>query len=50
MLTQPDFAKVYRPQDLYFFDPTGQVLVPDAVFVPAGTSPTSLVTNLVTRC
>jgi hypothetical protein len=47
MLTQPDFGKVYRAQDLYFFDPTGQVLVPDAVFVPAGTSPTSLVGNLV---
>ena len=47
MLTQPDFVKVYRAQDLYFFDPTDQVLVPDAVFVPAGTSPTSLVGNLV---
>jgi Sporulation and spore germination/Lipoprotein LpqB beta-propeller domain len=48
MLAEPDFAKVYRPQDLYFFDSTGQVLVPDAVFVPAGTSPGSLATNLVT--
>lgn len=48
MLTQPDFAKVYRAQDLYFFDPTDQVLVPDAVFVPTGTSPSSLVSNLVT--
>ena len=48
MLTEPDFAQVYKPQDLYFFDSTGQVLVPDAVFVPAGTSPTSLATNLVT--
>jgi Lipoprotein LpqB beta-propeller domain/Sporulation and spore germination len=47
MLTQPDFAKVYRAQDLYFFDPTGQVLVPDSVFVPTGTSPSSLVRNLV---
>jgi hypothetical protein len=47
MLTQPDFVRVYRAQDLYFFDPTGQVLVPDAVFVPAGTSPNSLVGNLV---
>src|SRR5919201_162789 len=42
MLAEPDFAKVYKPQDLYFFDSTGQVLVPDAVFVPAGTSPASL--------
>ena len=48
MLTEPDFVKVYRAQDLYFFDSTSQVLVPDAVFVPAGTSPNSLVGNLVT--
>jgi hypothetical protein len=47
LLTQPDFAQVYKPQDLYFFDSTGQVLVPDAVFVPTGTSSTSLATNLV---
>ena len=47
MLTEPAFVKVYRAQDLYFFDSTGQVLVPDAVFVPTGTSPNSLVTNLV---
>jgi Lipoprotein LpqB beta-propeller domain/Sporulation and spore germination len=48
ILTEPDFAQVYKPQDLYFFDSTGQVLVPDAVFVPTGTSTTSLATNLVT--
>ena len=48
MLTEPDFAQVYKPQDLYFFDSIGQVLVPDAVFVPTGTSSTSLATNLVT--
>ena len=47
MLTEPDFSEVYRPQDLYFFDPASQVLVPDAVFVPAASSPTSLVDNLV---
>ncbi len=48
MLIERDFASVYKPQDLYFFDdPYEQVLVPDSVFVPAGTSPTSLVTNLV---
>jgi hypothetical protein len=47
MLTEPDFSQVYKPQDLYFFDSTGQVLVPDSVFVPAGTSPTALVSNLV---
>ena len=48
ILTEPDFAQVYKPQDLYFFDSIGQVLVPDAVFVPTGTSSTSLATNLVT--
>src|SRR5438876_833292 len=48
MLTEPDFAQVYKPQDLYFYDSTGQVLVPDAVFVPTGTSSTSLAINLVT--
>ena len=48
LLKQSDFSEVYRPQDLYFFDSTGQVLVPDSVFVPSGgTSPTSLVTSLV---
>jgi hypothetical protein len=47
MLNEHDFSQVYRPQDLYFFDWSGQVLVPDAVFVPTGTSPTSLVSNLV---
>ncbi len=47
MLTEPDFSQVYKPQDLYFFDPAGQVLVPDAVFVPSATPPTTLVTNLV---
>jgi hypothetical protein len=47
MLTEPDFASVYKPQDLYFFAAGGEVLVPDSVFVPAGTSPTDLVTNLV---
>src|SRR5208337_2051743 len=40
MLTEPVFSNVYKPQDLYFFDPDGQVLVPDAVFVPTGTSAT----------
>ncbi len=47
MLNQSDFSDVYRPQDLYFFDPTGQMLVPVSVFVPSGTLQTSLVNNLV---
>jgi hypothetical protein len=48
LLNESDFSEVYHPQDLYFFDSTGQVLVPDSVFVPSGgTSPASLVTSLV---
>jgi Lipoprotein LpqB beta-propeller domain/Sporulation and spore germination len=48
LLNESDFSEVYKPQDLYFFDSTGQVLVPDSVFVPSGgTSPASLVTSLV---
>ena len=47
LLNESDFSEVYKPQDLYFFDSTGQVLVPDSVFVPSGgTSPAALVTNL----
>ena len=47
LLTEPDFSLVYRPQDLYFIGSGGQVLVPDSVFVPTGTSSESLVSNLV---
>jgi hypothetical protein len=48
LLDESDFSEVYKPQDLYFYDSTGQVLVPDSVFVPSGgTSPASLVTSLV---
>jgi len=47
LLSQSDFSQAYRPQDLYFFDPNDEVLVPDSVFVPAGTSQSNLVRNLV---
>jgi hypothetical protein len=47
MLTAYDFSQAYKAQDLYFFDPADQVLVPDSVFVPLGASPNELVTNLV---
>jgi len=48
VLNESDFSEVYKPQDLYFFDSTEAVLVPDSVFVPSsGTSPQSLVNNLV---
>ena len=48
LLTAADFPQVYQARDLYFVDPADQVLVPDSVFVPAGTSPTDLAKNLVT--
>jgi hypothetical protein len=38
------FQQRYRQASLYYFDPTGQVLVPEPVFVPAGES---FSTNLV---
>ncbi|MBV9095361.1 MAG: GerMN domain-containing protein [Streptosporangiaceae bacterium] len=47
MLTKFDFPQVYKAQDLYFFDPTDRVLVPDSVFVPQDTTPGTLLTNLV---
>jgi hypothetical protein len=47
LLTTSEFAQFYKPQDLYFVNPLSQVLVPDSVFVPQGTSPTDLVFNLV---
>jgi Lipoprotein LpqB beta-propeller domain/Sporulation and spore germination len=47
LLTGNEFAQAYEAQDLYFFDPTDQVLVPDSVFVPQDTTPTLLITNLV---
>ena len=52
-----DFPQDYQAQDLYFFAATGppiqsqsqgELLVPDSVFVPKGTPPQSLLTNLVT--
>ena len=32
------FAPRFRQVSLYFFDPTGQILVPEPVFVPSGGS------------
>ena len=43
-----EFPLVYKAQDLDYFDPAGDVLVPDSVFVPLGTSPSQLVKSLVT--
>jgi hypothetical protein len=47
LLDESDFSRVYQPQDLYFFDPTYKVLVPDTVFVPLGTPVQQLLTTLV---
>jgi len=53
LLAAADFPRVYKAQDLYFFDTEAQVnqqdqvLVPYSVFVPLGTSPEDLVTHLV---
>jgi len=53
LLNVQQFGEFYRPQDLYFTNPSvlpgalDQPLVPDSVFVPVGTPTTDLVTNLV---
>lgn len=53
LLTVPQFQEFYKPQELYFLNPSvpasasQQPLVPDSVFVPLGTSTTDLVNNLV---
>ena len=42
------FRDRYRQASLYYFDPTGEVLVPEPVFVPVGeTFATNLVTALL---
>jgi lipoprotein LpqB-like beta-propeller protein/sporulation and spore germination protein len=42
------FESQYQQVSLYFFDPTGQILVPEPVFVPQGDQlATSLVTGLL---
>jgi len=47
MLPVGDFPLFYKPQDLYFFDPQDEVLVPDSVFVPLGATVSQLLTDLV---
>ena len=47
MLPVSDFPQFYKPQDLYFFDPQDEVLVPDSVFVPLGATVSQLLTDLV---
>jgi Lipoprotein LpqB beta-propeller domain len=60
LVTETEFPQAYQSQDLYFFPSTStqnffattgaksSMLVPDPVFVPTGTSPAPLVTQLVT--
>ena len=48
MLTASDFQLFYKAQDLYFFDPQDETLVPDSVFVPLGATMSQLLDNLVT--
>ncbi len=47
MLPTEDFPLFYKAQDLYFFDPQDEVLVPDSVFVPLGATVSQLLTDLV---
>jgi Lipoprotein LpqB beta-propeller domain/Sporulation and spore germination len=47
MLNAADFPLFYKAQDLYFVDPQDQVLVPDSVFVPLGTTASEVLDNLV---
>ena len=47
MLPSSAFSLFYKAQDLYFFDPQDQVLVPDSVFVPLGATVSQLLANLV---
>jgi hypothetical protein len=48
LIRQADFPDQYRPLDLYFFDHSGRVLVPQPVYVPRGPqTATSLVRGLL---
>ena len=47
MLPSSAFSLFYKAQDLYFFDPQDQVLVPDSVFVPLGATVSQLIENMV---
>ncbi|MBV9383730.1 MAG: GerMN domain-containing protein [Streptosporangiaceae bacterium] len=47
LLTSVEFQADYQLRNLYFFDPGGNVLVPDPVYVPLQATPTNLVSGLV---
>ncbi len=48
LLTKADFQRVYQPRNLYFLAGSGQMLVPDPVFVPQQDTNTELAKGLVT--
>lgn len=48
IIPRSHFLTRYRPYSLYFFDPTGSVLVPELVYLPRGLqAPTRLVAGLL---
>ena len=48
VIPRSHFQTRYRPYSLYFFDPTGSVLVPEQVHLPRGfQAPTMLVSGLL---
>jgi spore germination protein GerM len=47
LLTTDELERAYQQRNLYFLDPTGQILVPDPVFVPQNDTNSDLATELV---
>jgi Lipoprotein LpqB beta-propeller domain/Sporulation and spore germination len=47
LLSKTDVDRSFRFRDLYFYDPSMSVLVPDPVYVPAESTTADLVTHLV---
>jgi hypothetical protein len=47
LLSLSEFHRVYQPRNLYYFDSTSNILVPDPVFVPLQATTTDLATRLV---
>ena len=47
LLSKTEISRTFRSRDLYFFDPSLSVLVPDPVYVPAGATSQQLVAHLV---
>ena len=47
LLSNSEFHRVYQPRNLYYFDSTSKILVPDPVFVPLQATSTDLAKRLV---